>query len=243
MNYKILRYDCVESTNTLAKALAKEGACEGTVIIANKQTMGRGRLGKSFFSPSETGLYMSIILRPSLPPEKAVEITSLAAVALLRTVKKLSDGDFKIKWVNDIYKNGKKVCGILTESSITASGLEYAVLGIGVNLFAPQGGFPDEIKNIADSVFECTFNKAKKEEFTTLLLDEISLLYNDIGKNRYVDEYRENSYITGKKIFVLKGDEKIPARACEILDDYSLSVTLESGEKAVLSSGDISIRV
>ncbi|MBE6606467.1 MAG: biotin--[acetyl-CoA-carboxylase] ligase [Ruminococcaceae bacterium] len=240
----IINIDTCASTNTLAKEYAENGTSEKTVIIAKMQTGGRGRMGRSFFSPENTGLYMSIILRPALTSDKALEITTAAAVAAARIIERACKSDVKIKWVNDIYKNGKKVCGILTEASVnTDSSINYAVLGIGVNLFKPQNGFPDDISSIADSVYDCGYNEELKNEFTVMLIDEFFSIYPIIGQNSFVSEYRSRSLITGRDIYILSDDKKIPAKADAIGDDYSLHVTLDDGSKRVLNSGDVSIKV
>ena len=142
----------IDSTNRYVKQLGAAGAPEGRVVIANRQSAGRGRLGRSFFSPGEKGIYMSVLLRPEIELERAVLITSMAAVAVARAIERVSDIPAKIKWVNDIFLNRKKVCGILTESGINAETgkLEYAVLGIGVNVGSME--FPEELKGIATSV-------------------------------------------------------------------------------------------
>ena len=241
---KIIMLEECTSTNTVAKEYARSGADEKTVIIAESQSAGRGRMGRSFFSPDKTGLYMSIILRPRVSGERALEITTAAAVAAARVIEKVCKETVRIKWVNDIYKNEKKVCGILTEACTCSDGsIDYAVLGIGVNLFKPGGGFPDEISSIADSVYDCPHNQELKNEFAAELIDEFFSLYPLIGKNSFVDEYRSRSLVTGRDIYIISGEEKIPATACAIGDDYSLHVRLADGSKRVLSSGDISIKV
>ena len=150
-------FDEVTSTNTLLKEKAAAGAREGTVIIANSQTGGKGRLGRSFYSPRNTGLDISILLRPSdLPPQKALKITTMAAVSACHAIESVLSGDDvpQIKWVNDIFYRGKKVVGILTEASVSMENgnLEYAVLGIGFNVYAPEDGFPEELKDIAGAI-------------------------------------------------------------------------------------------
>ena len=160
----------LDSTNQYLKELAKEGAKAGTVIIANKQSAGRGRLGRSFFSPEGTGIYMSILLRPEMELQKSVRITSMAAVAVARAIERVSGIEAKIKWVNDIFLNGKKVCGILTESGINAitGTLEYAVLGIGINVGTIQ--FPEELKDIATSICnECNHTVTRTELIIEIL--------------------------------------------------------------------------
>ena len=134
-------YDSIDSTNTALRALAEEGAKEGTVLLAAQQTAGRGRRGRSFYSPEGTGMYMSILLRPKAPAQKILRITPAAAVAAAQTFEEISGESANIKWVNDVYMRGRKVCGILTEASITGDGVRYVIMGIGV--YPPDGAvFP-----------------------------------------------------------------------------------------------------
>ena len=151
---------CTASTNSLLRQRAAEGAPEGLVILANQQTRGRGRLGREFYSPPDTGVYMSILLRPrELRPMRAVHITTMAAVAACAAISEQTQKVPQIKWVNDILLGGKKVCGILTEGSfnLETGQLEDVVLGIGFNVYPPAGGFPAELADTADSIlFEQT---------------------------------------------------------------------------------------
>ena len=240
----VIYLDTCASTNTYVKELAKAGANHGTVVVAGSQTAGRGRMGRSFFSPDNSGLYMSILLRPLLSAAASLEITTAAAVAMTRVIKEHSCGDVGIKWVNDIYVNMKKVCGILTEAAVKPDGmLDFAVLGIGVNLFMPEGGFPDDIRDIAASVFDTASDEIVKARFCARVTDEFFSLYPLIGKNMIVDEYRENSLVIGKKINVIKADGAYPAEALDVTRDYSLSVKYEDGTSDTINSGDVSIRL
>ena len=146
-----------QSTNTALRALAEAGAPEGTVYIAQGQTGGRGRMGRSFFSPAGTGLYLSLLLRPTAwEPTRAAQLTAAAAAAMCEAIRQVTGREPGIKWVNDLLLEGKKVCGILTEASFSMESgvLEYAVLGLGVNVYRPEGGFPGELEGIAGAVLE-----------------------------------------------------------------------------------------
>ena len=147
--------ESVTSTNTVLKELAEHGGREGMVVIAQRQTMGKGRLGRSFYSPQGGGLYMSVLLRPRFSADAALSITTAAAVAVARAIDDVTGERAMIKWVNDVYFHGRKVCGILTEASVDFenSGLHYAVLGMGVNLTEPEGGFPGEVAQVAGALF------------------------------------------------------------------------------------------
>ena len=146
-------YREISSTNTVLKTMAAEGAREGLVLIAEEQTGGKGRMGRRFYSPPGSGLYMSILLRPGTEASRSTGITACAAVAVALAIEELSGRPANIKWVNDIYMDKRKVCGILTEASVDCESglLNYAVVGIGINTLVPAGDFPQELQTIAGS--------------------------------------------------------------------------------------------
>lgn len=233
----------LDSTNRYLKELAKEGATAGTVIIANKQSAGRGRLGRSFFSPEGTGIYMSILLRPEIELQKSVRITSMAAVAVARAIEQVSGIETKIKWVNDIFLNGKKVCGILTESGIsTITGtLEYAVLGIGINVGNMQ--FPEELKDIATSICnECSYT-ITRNELIVEILKELEDWYPSLQDGSFLKESRKRSLLLGKDIFVVgSGEQNYQAKAID-LDDMGHLWIEKKGKRELLHSGEVSIKL
>ncbi|MBQ7863741.1 MAG: biotin--[Lachnospiraceae bacterium] len=233
-----------DSTNRYVKELAAAGAPEGTVVIANKQSAGRGRLGRSFFSPEEKGIYMSILLRPDIELSKAVLITSMAAVAVARAIEQVSGIPAQIKWVNDIFLNKKKVCGILTEAGIDAERqkLDYAVLGIGVNVGTME--FPEELKEIATSVSNEYGFAVSKEELVDEILKELEIWYPTLWNGGFLEENKKRSILLGKEILVL--DETAPggsyaAKAVDINELGNLIIDRD-GTTKVLNSGEVSIR-
>lgn len=230
------------STNQDAKCLAARGAEEGTLVAANRQTAGRGRLGRSFFSPGEKGIYMSIILRPGLEAKKSTMITSMAAVAVARAIEQVSNAQAKIKWVNDVYVNGKKVCGILTEAAIEAENgmLSYAVLGIGVNVGSME--FPPELCEIATSIENETGEPVEREVLIAAILNETESLYATMATGDFLEESRKRSLLIGKEIRVLEGEDSYPAKAVEIDETGQLIVETGEGRKA-LHSGEVSVRL
>ncbi len=239
----ITYFDTCNSTNLLLKDKAREGAREGTLIIANKQTDGRGRLLKSFYSPKDTGLYMSLLLKPDTKASKTLEITTLASVALRRTASNYTKKSVGIKWVNDIYLDCKKLAGILCEGQINSEGkLDFVAVGIGVNLFSPNGGFPDDIKDIATALFDTAPDTELKVRFTAELLNTFFEIYKNYDKQKILSEYRRYSLICGKNICFLNNGTETAARALSIEDDYSLKIKLASGEILTLNSGDVSIK-
>lgn len=232
----------LESTNTLAKQIASDGANEGTVIIAREQTAGRGRLGRSFYSPSKTGIYMSVILKPRQNVDCSLLITSGTAVALCRAIKKVYNLNAQIKWVNDIYLGGKKICGILAEASINHqnNALNYIVLGVGVNLSTEN--FPDEIRNKAGSILSSQ-NKLKQNEFVAEILNQIDVIYNDLDNRSFMEEYKNLSCVLGCDIEFTQGNATSFATAIDITQDGHLLVRLADGNLKELSTGEISVRL
>ena len=230
------------STNTIIRQRANESP-EGLVVVAEEQSEGRGRLGRSFFSPGGTGLYISLLLRPEIEPSEAVMITTAAAVAVCEALEKAGADTPQIKWVNDVFVKGKKVCGILTEASFNPESrkLKYAVLGVGINMYEPEGGFPDEIKNIAGSVFSET-RENLRDMVTAYFLNSFMEYYYKLSQKEFLKKYTERCFVLGKEINVICGDCVRGAKALSLDESLGLNVEYDNGEKAVLSSGEISIR-
>ena len=234
----------VTSTNALLKEKATAGAPEGTVLIALSQTAGRGRFTRKFFSPSDSGIYMSILLRPRISAENAALITTAAAVAVAEAAEKLSGGKTAIKWVNDVLIDGKKICGILTEASlnIESGELDYAVLGIGLNVYEPENGFPDEIKNIAGAILK-ERGSGNKSRLAAAVLESFFKYYKDISERRYLKAYRERCIVLGKQISVMSQDGSRSAYALDIDENCRLRVKYPDGKEELLSSGEVSIKL
>lgn len=242
----IIVFDSISSTNTYLKELANNNAKEGTVVIATEQTAGKGRTGKSFFSPKDSGIYLSILLRPNIPADQCLFLTTSAAVATARAIEDVCDKQADIKWVNDIYIENKKVCGILTEASfdIESMGLDYVIVGIGINILKPKNGFPDDIKDIATAIFDSkSESNGKRSILIANLLDYFLDYYKDFSSKEYVKEYIERSMVLGKNISVIQGGQTKNAKAVEIDDNCRLKVEWEDGHTSWLSSGEVSIKV
>lgn len=237
----------VTSTNTILKELARNGEKAGYVLAAQEQTAGKGRLGRKFYSPMGTGIYLSVILRPDMTIENSLFITTSAAVAVARAIETVSGGKVepKIKWVNDIFVGDKKVCGILTEASVDfeSGGLEYAVLGIGVNIFPPKGDFPDDIKEIAASVFTDSNEKNICNRLAAEILRELEKLPDNFCSQEIIDEYRSRSMLIGKKVYALLGNDQKPCTVLDIDDRARLIVKFDDGEQKELSSGEVRIKL
>lgn len=239
-------FSSVTSTNTILKEMAEQGAKEGTVIIAEEQTAGRGRTGKQFYSPKGTGIYISILLRPDIPAEESLFLTTSAAVATARAIEDVSDKRALIKWVNDIYLEDKKTCGILTEGAfnVETGKLDYAIVGIGINVCIPDGGFPDNIKDIATAIFDKQTDSINKRSILIAnLLDYFMEYYKDFKSKSYVKEYIDRSMIIGKTITVIEGSKTSVAKAIDIDKNCRLKVQFEDGTTKWLSSGEVSTKI
>lgn len=243
-NIPVHIFKSLDSTNTAAKKLALEGASHGTCVIALHQNNGKGRLGRSFLSPANSGIYLSVILRPDFDINKSILITTAASVAVCRALKEVCGVDPKIKWVNDIYVNGKKVCGILTEAitDFESGQIESLVVGIGIN--CSTEGFPAELLEIAGAV-EGDYSK---NHLAARIITEILSLASDLESHTFIEEYRQLSLVIGKTVQVYKGgySDKVPgisARVLDIDDNGGLQVLYSSGQQETLCSGEISIRL
>jgi BirA family biotin operon repressor/biotin-[acetyl-CoA-carboxylase] ligase len=237
-------FDSVDSTNLVLRSLANEGAAEGTVVIAAEQTGGRGRKGRSFYSPQGTGVYISLLLKPRIAPDDATLITTTAAVAVSEAVEALSGEPAAIKWVNDVFLRGKKVCGILTEGSfdMESGQFEYAILGAGINVYEPDGGFPAEISEIAGSVLVSPAPDAKNRMIAEYL-NRFLPLYRSLGSAKTNAEYRRRSFVLGRQVNVITEGGATTARAIDIDERCRLLVEYENGQRETLSTGEISVRV
>ena len=243
---KIVIYDSLDSTNKTAKEMAISGADHGSIIIANSQTAGRGRYTRSFFSPSGGGLYISFILHPDkLPFENITSITAFAALVVCEAIESLSDKKPGIKWVNDIYLDRKKICGILTESItvLESSQPQWIVLGIGINVSTPTSDFPEEIRSIAGSVFPDGSAPFTRNQLAAEIIRRI--LFPASGFNEFLlfQTYREKLMMLGNEITVMQGSDSYIATAMDIDDLGHLIIKRENGTIETLSFGEISIRL
>lgn len=229
----------IDSTNTRAKELARNGAPHGTAVLADQQTAGHGRFQRAFFSPAGSGVYLSCVLRTDAA--HAQRVTPMLAVAAARAIETCAGVEARIKWVNDVYVGGKKVCGILCESGADKSGEFYIVAGVGIN--AGYAEFPAELRDIAGSVSDAAGREIAREDVLIRLLNEISALTPQLEEGAFMAEYAARSCVTGRDVIVLRGDERFAARA-ERIDPVTgaLIVRTERGETA-LSSGEVSLKL
>ena len=238
-------YKSISSTNTVLKQLAESGAAEGTVLLAEEQTAGRGRMSRSFFSPPRSGLYMSLLLRPHMSAQLSTRITACAAVAVAEAIEELTGCRAEIKWVNDVLVDGKKVCGILTEGSIDCeSGLmHYAIVGIGINIRPPEGDFPAELRQIAGALPAAPDGEDLRCRLAAAVLDRLMDLYEQLPEGDCYEAYKSRSCLIGRQINILPLEgEPVPATAIDVEPDFSLRVRLADGTETCLSSGEGSVR-
>lgn len=240
---KIQIYKSLESTNKTAKEMAVAGAEHGTVIISDCQTMGRGRYSRSFFS-SSGGLYMSIVLRPEvLRFENPTAVTAFAAVSVCEAIERISKKVPKIKWVNDIFIDGKKVCGILTEAvtDFESGSLDWIVLGIGINVCIPAEDFPDDLQSSAASIYPDKKMPGVRNRLTAEIINRI-LGFETLPKETEIfEKYKKRLLIPEKKITVIQNQMKYKATVTGIDSIGRLIVKNENGKIISLSSGEIHI--
>ena len=239
-------FPSIRSTNTVLKNRAANGAPEGLALIAGEQTEGRGRMGRSFYSPADTGLYLSLLLRPEISAVEATNITACAAVAVAEAIEELSGVPAEIKWVNDVLVNGKKVCGILTEASMDCeSGLvSYVIVGIGINTSLPRGDFPEELRGIAGAVFDEKKIPELRCRMAAAVLDRLMGYYGHLSDKSYYEGYRKRSLVLGRPIYILApGKAPVPAKVLDLDRDFALLVQRDDGGIERVHSGEVSIRI
>ena len=235
----------VTSTNDPLRQAAEEGAPEGKVMVAAEQTAGRGRRGHSFYSPPDAGLYLSLLLRPRLSAPEALSLTTCAAAAVALAVEECAGIPARIKWVNDVFCRGKKVCGILTEASLDleSEGLQYAIVGIGVNLYPPAGGFPEELADIMGSVYtEKPRGYECRSRLAGSILNHFFRFYQNIADKPFFEDYRKRSFLLGQEIEILERGQVRRALALDLEPDFSLRVREADGTERILSSGEVRAR-
>lgn len=232
-------YDTLESSNLTAKQLALQGAPHGTLVIAAQQSAGRGRLGRRFESPAGSGVYFSVLLRPGICAPAAQAVTISAAVAMCRAIKALCGLELSIKWVNDLYYQGKKVCGILTEAGtdVESGQIEWLVVGIGLNLTTDH--WPPELAHIAGSLFPGGPAPVSRAAIAGSAARELLSLCPAFD---CLEEYRSRCFVPGHWITVCTGTETYAARALSIDEDGRLVIQRENGRREALSHGEVSIR-
>ncbi|NLL56039.1 MAG: biotin--[acetyl-CoA-carboxylase] ligase [Clostridiales bacterium] len=232
-------YRCLSSTNSALIKQAKKGLRQGKVIIAGKQKQGKGSKNRCFYS-AYGGLYFSVLLRPNIAFYQY--LTPLVAVATAKAIEKLGFENIKIKWVNDIFYNDKKVCGILTEGGFDAFGKYYAVVGIGINLSKPKKGFASDIKETATYLYPTKTTPQLKNQLLDAILNNIAYYYKEIEKKEYLAYYKQKSYLDGKQIQVTLNGKTFDSMVVGISQNFELLVKNTSGEIISLNSADVQVK-
>lgn len=241
MNFTILQFDEIDSTNTEAINQAKRGADEGLCVVAERQTAGKGRHGRTWISPENAGLYFSIVLRPKIEMKFLPLLTLMSAVAVADVLREVYNLKPDIKWANDVHINDKKICGILAETAETTKGLAV-IVGIGINLSSEA--FPDELNDIATSIEEETGQKADAEELLNALtrfLDYFYEIFNSKnGAKSILNEWKKrSSYSFGKEVKVKLEKEEFSGTTDGLEENGALRVRTKSGEIRTIQAGDV----
>ena len=241
-------FEELDSTNLYAKQAAMAGAPDGTVVTANCQTAGRGRMERAFQSPRDKGIYLTALLRPDLPPERLLPVTALAGVAVCRAAERVCGVKAGLKWPNDPVLNGKKLCGILTEMSLEAETgrLQYLVVGIGINVLQAPEDFPPDVREIATSLQQELGHPVSRPVLAAALIEELDQLYAALlsgDLSAYLHAYRSRCVNLGKTVQLLTPDgEREIAQAVDVDEQFGLVVRMPDGEEKAIRSGEVSVR-
>ena len=241
---KIQVHKSLESTNKTAKEMAVAGAEHGTIIISDCQTTGRGRYSRNFFSPSGGGLYMSIVLRPeAMHFKNPTSVTAFAAVSVCEAIEIISTKVPRIKWVNDIFIDGKKVCGILTEAvtDFESGSLDWVVLGIGINVHTRTEDFPSDLQSLATSIYPDEKMSGVRNRLSAEIINRILGFETLPSETEIFEKYKKRLMMLGKEITVIQNQMKYKATAIDVDSVGHLIVKNENGEIITLSSGEIRI--
>lgn len=239
----VVYLESTQSTNEEAKKIAREGAEEGTIVVAEEQITGHGRLARGFYSPFAKGIWFSLILRPKFFPMEASKCTLLAAVGVCRGIRRMGLADAGIKWPNDILVHGKKLVGILTLMSASMEKIDYIIMGIGINTGIKKNEFPEDFREGATSFLNEGINVSRKDLLAAILGElekEYSIAQNE-GFDKVLDDWRALSVTLGQEVRVIFGDDSYTGKAVDIDRDGCLLVNTGSEVKRVIA-GDVSIR-
>lgn len=242
------RFHCfpkLDSTNDRLKWMARQGAEHGTVLIADHQTGGHGRMGRTFLSPEGMGIYMSILLRPECSPAELMHLTCAAAAYMCDAVEKAAGFRPGIKWTNDLVCGKRKLGGILTELGLHAKGgVDYAIIGIGINVCQRECDFAPEIRDIAGSLSMAAGKQIDRSRAAAAMMDALydMDLHLLTGKADMLRRYRENCITIGQDISLLRGDEVRYGTALDVDDNGALIVRFHDGRIQAVNSGEVSVR-
>lgn len=242
---RVRYYEVVGSTNTEAKALAAQGAPHGTVLIADSQTGGRGRLGRSFASPSGKGVYLSMILQPQVPAEQLMHLTCWAGVAACDAIEKSTGLHPKIKWINDLIYENRKIGGILTELGFDGgANAAYAVVGIGINCLERPEDFPPELAKMAGSLAMFTDSPVSRAQVAASLIQSLNRAFPSLlsQKEALMRRYRSLCLTLGREVQILSPAGSRRGTALDVTKDGALLVRFPDGHQEAVSAGEVSVR-
>ena len=240
-------FERIDSTNAYLKRAASEGVIDGTVAVADEQTGGRGRRGRSFQSPAGKGVYLSALLRPPVEPNRLLPITGYVAVAMCNAVERVAGVRPRIKWANDLVLGGKKLCGILTELSMEgeSGALQYVIVGIGLNVAQTREDFAGDLERIATSLDLETGREISRAALAAAMIEELDALYQALLRHRlapYLERYRADCLTIGQQVQLLWEDVHEKVLATGVDENLGLEVLRRNGAKDVIRTGEVSVR-
>ena len=242
----LLWFDTIDSTNTRAKELAAAGAAHGTVLIADSQTGGRGRRGRNFHSPAGSGIYMTVILRPECSPGDLMHLTCASAVAMCEAVEDSCGIRPGIKWTNDLVVGRRKIAGILTELGFgSRGGVDYAIIGVGLNCCQAESDFPEEIRDIAGSLHTVTGKAVDRAAVAAAMIDALYRMDRTLltWKDSMMEQYRKDCITLGKAVSLVKADGIVRhGTALDVDADGGLLVQFDDGAEETVNAGEVSVR-
>ena len=241
----LICFPSIGSTNDHLRALAKAGAPAGTAVIADHQTGGHGRRGRSFHSPEGVGVYLSLLLRPDCPPSQLMHLTCAVAVAMCDAVEDAAGFRPAIKWTNDLVSGQRKLGGILTEIGFNAAGnVDWAIIGVGINCRQQISDFPEEIRDMAGSLSVVTGRDIDRDAVAAAMLEQLHLLSEKLltRQGEILDQYRRDCMTLNRDVVLVRGDEKRYGRAVDIDSEGALVVRFADGREEAVNSGEVSVR-
>ena len=239
-------FPLLDSTNTEAKKMALSGAPHGTVVIAEAQSGGRGRMGRSFHSAPDVGIYLSVILRPDCAPDQLMHLTCAVAVAMCDAIEAATGFRPSIKWINDLIANNKKLGGILTELSFDATHnqVDFAIVGIGINCNQDISTFPEELQDIATSLKAVLGKYIDRSQLIAAITEKLQIMAEHLieNKSEIMAQYKKNCITLGQDIYVIRGNSRYACRALDLDTNGSLLVEYPDGSQEFVCSGEVSVR-
>ena len=244
---KLCCFERVDSTNAYLKRAASEGVVDGTVAVADEQTNGRGRRGRSFESPAGKSVSLSVLLRPPVEPNRLLPITGFTAVAMCNAIERVAGVRPRIKWANDLVLGGRKLCGILTELSMEgeSGALQYVIIGVGVNVAQTREDFAGELENIATSLALETGESVSRAALAAAMIEEFDALYAALLRHKlqpYLEAYRRDCLTIGSEVQLLWEDVHEKVLAVGVDDELGLRVVRNNGTEETIRTGEVSVR-